>query len=302
MQQRIPGLVDIPWEDVHLFLAIAETGSFSAAARRLRTGQPTVSRRLADLEYRLGYKLFNRQAAGATLTSAAERLVEPARKMAEWAGEVARAASKGEKSPRGVVRITAPPGVSFDFVAPFAAYAKEKYPLLRIEILSSINYLDLVRGEADLALRTRAPVQKDLIAVATLEHENAVFVTKTLAGKLPKKPTPADIPWVAWAPPYEQLPPNPQLEALIPNFEPAFTSDNFLVLLRAAEMGLGAMILGRVKHKFSQPSPLIPLDFELGPHSKSSLHLVAAKSALDIPRVRAIADLLAKELGKTVRK
>lgn len=294
--------MDIPWEDVHLFLAIAETGSLSAAARRLRTGQPTVSRRLADLEYRLGYQLFHRRAAGATPTSAAERLIEPARRMAEWAGEVARAASKGEKSPRGVVRITAPPGVAFDFVAPFAAFAKEKYPQIRLEILSSINYLDLVRGEADLALRARAPEQKDLTVVAGFEHENSAFVTKSLAARLPAKPSFADIPWIAWAPPYEQLPPNPQLERLIPGFEPSFTADSFLVLVRAAEMGLGAMILGRVKHRFSQPSPLVPLKLDLGPHSKSALHLVAAKSALDIPRVRAIADLLAKELERTVLK
>ena len=50
--------MDIAWEDMRLFLAVAETGSFSSAAKRLQLGQPTVSRRLADLEYVLGYKLF----------------------------------------------------------------------------------------------------------------------------------------------------------------------------------------------------------------------------------------------------
>src|SRR5262245_14422640 len=124
--------MDIPWEDLQLFLAIAETGSLSAASRRIRVGKPTISRRLADLEYRLGYKLFHRRAAGAAVTSAGEKLIEPARKMAEWAGEASRAAAKGEKSPRGVVRVAAPPGVSFDFIAPFAAWMREKYPLLRL--------------------------------------------------------------------------------------------------------------------------------------------------------------------------
>src|SRR5262247_439701 len=105
--------MDIPWEDLKLFLAVVETGSFSGAAKRLRLGQPTISRRLAELEYGLGYKLFERTASGATPTAAAARLLEPARKMAEWAGEVQRAAAAGDRSPQGIVRIAATPGVAF---------------------------------------------------------------------------------------------------------------------------------------------------------------------------------------------
>ena len=82
--------MDISWDDARLFLAIAETGSFSGAARRLRIGQPTVSRRLAALEYAVGATLFRRSVDGAALTAAGERLVLPAKKMAEWAGELHR--------------------------------------------------------------------------------------------------------------------------------------------------------------------------------------------------------------------
>lgn len=85
--------MNIPWDDVQLFLAIAETGSLSAASRQLRLGQPTVSRRLALLEHQLGYQLFRREVAGARLTSAGEKLLLPARRMAEWAGEISRAAT-----------------------------------------------------------------------------------------------------------------------------------------------------------------------------------------------------------------
>src|SRR5262245_56478272 len=149
--------MDISWEDLRLFLAVAEAKSFSAAAKRLGLGQPTISRRLADLEHALGYKLFHRAASGVTATAAAVRLLEPARKMAEWAGEVGRAAAAGDRTPQGIVRLTAPPGVAFDFVAPFAAYVKTKLPKVQLEVLSKIEYLDLARGEADLALRMRAP-------------------------------------------------------------------------------------------------------------------------------------------------
>src|ERR1700728_379490 len=110
MQKRMSA-PDLPWDDVRLFLAIAETGSLSRAGKLLRVAQPTVSRRLADIEYKLGFQLFRRDVAGVSLTSAGERLLEPARKMAEWAVEVTHAAHCGESDgPGGLVRVTAPPG------------------------------------------------------------------------------------------------------------------------------------------------------------------------------------------------
>ncbi|WP_257446138.1 LysR family transcriptional regulator [Archangium lipolyticum] len=290
--------MDIPWEDVRLFLAVAETGSLSGAARKLRIGQPTVSRRLAALEYSLGAALFRRSVDGASLTSAGERLLAPARKMAEWAGEVGRAVESSDTSPRGLVRITASPYLCADFLAPFAAWLSRTHPGLRLEVLSSIQYLDLNRGEADLALRNRAPTQEGLKGVLTLEFENAVFVSKSLAAKLPREPRLADLPWIAWAPPLDMLPPNPQLEELIPGFSPVFASDNYLVQIAAAEAGLGAVVMARFPHRFARPSSLVPLSIELGPFARSSLHLVCAKSALDIPRVRRVSELLVSELEK----
>ncbi len=290
--------MDISWDDARLFLAVAEAKSLSGAAKALRVGQPTVSRRLAELEYELGFPLFQRSHGGAALTARGERLVEPARRMAEWAAELSRSAETGDHKPRGAVRLTAPPGVAFDFVAPFAAYLASRYPELRLEVLSSVQYLDLSRGEADLALRLRAPTQRDLLTVAKLEHDNSVFVARSYAKTLPKKVGFADVKWIAWAPPLDRLPPNPELAALIPGFKPAFAADDFLVQVRAAEAGVGAMILGKVKHRFSTPTPLVPLDLPLGPHARGAMHLVCTKSALAIPRVRAVAELLGEELAR----
>jgi len=292
--------MDIPWDDLKLFLAVAETGSLSSAARRLRIGQPTVSRKLAALEYTLGATLFRRSAEGATLTSAGERLLEPARRMAEWAGEAGRVAEARSHAPTGLVRITAAPFVCFDFVAPFAAWLRQKQPGIRVEVLSATSHLDLARGEADLALRLRAPTQPDLTLLATRTHHNAVYVSGAVAKQLPKRPKLTDIPWVAWAPPFEDLPPNPQLRSLVSPFVPSFTSDNFLVLLAAAEAGAGAMVLPRERHRFSRPTKLVRLPMELGPHATSDTHLVCAKSALHIPRVRAVVELLVEELARKV--
>lgn len=284
----------MPWEDVQLFLAIAEAKSLTAAARRLRVTQPTASRRLADLEATLGEPLFTRSAAGVALTPVGERLLEPARRMAEWAGEVERAAERRDAAPSGIVRVTAPPGLAFDVLAPLAARVKAKLPGITLEVLSSIQHLDLARREADLALRI-GPVPAELHTVVVRESGVGAFVAPSLAKKLPPKPRPADVPWVGWAPPLDQLSPNPELAAVIPGFQPSFTSDDYVVLLRAAEAGLGAIFLPRLRHLGSSLARFVEIDVGL-PRITRSVRLVCAKSALDIPRVRAVAAFVEAEL------
>ena len=288
--------MDIPWDDLQVFLAVAEGRSMSAAARRLRLGQPTVSRRVAALEHHLGYALFRRNVEGVRLTSGGERLLSPARRMAEWAGEATRASSSVDHKPEGLVRITAPPGVAWDFVAPFAAWLRRKHRAIRLEVLSDTRFLDLGRGEADLALRTKPANQADLVTVATFEHANAIFGAKEYVARLPRRPALTDLDWICWAPPYEDLAPNPQLAELVPGFVPAFTSDSYLVQRQAAEAGIGVMALGDWRHRFARPTVLVPLKLDLGAHARSSTYLVCAKSALDIPRFRLVAELLAVEL------
>ncbi len=292
--------MDMAWDDVKLFLAVAETGSVSAGARKLRLGQPTVSRRLADLEYSLGYPLFRRGVTGASLTAAGERLLAPAKKMAEWAAEVDRTASKSEAVPRGVVRLTAPPGVAYELIAPFAAWARTRLPEIRLEVLSTMAYLDLVRGEADLAIRMKKPTDPDLKVLATVREKVSIYAAKSYLSKLPKDYSMADLDWIAWAPPYDTLAPNPQLAQLIPNWKPVFTSDSFLVQWRAAEAGVGCFITALGNHKFVRGGTgLVALDLDLGPYGQAETYLVAAKSALDIPRVRSVADaLVEKMMGK----
>lgn len=289
--------MDIPWNDVRLFLSVAESGSLSAAARQLRVAQPTVSRRLAELEAVLGEPLFLRGVEGASLTAFGERLIEPARRMAEWAAEVERAAEQTHATPRGVVRVTAPPGVAYEVAAPFAGWLRTRLPEVRLEVIATVAYLDLGRREADLALRTQRPTARDLAVVASLAFEAAPFAAASYAATLPKRAEVSEVDWIAWAPPLDHLSPNPELARLIPGFTAAFTSDDFLVQLRAAEVGLGAIFLGRVKHRFARASNLVEIDVKLPP-IPSELHLVCARSALAIPRIRAVAELLAAELAR----
>jgi DNA-binding transcriptional LysR family regulator len=83
---------------------------------------------------------------------------------------------------------------------------------------------------------------------------------------------------------------------MIPGFRPSFSCDDFLVQVRAAEAGAGAIFMHKVRHRFNRSSELVPLGLDLGPHARSSLHVVCAKSALGVARIRAVAELLAEEL------
>lgn len=289
--------MDIPWDDMKLFLAVAESGSLSAAARRLRVAQPTVSRRLAELEATLGEPLFARGVEGARPTPFGERLLEPAKRMAEWAVEVERAAERSEAAPAGVVRLTAAPGVAFDLAAPFAAWLRAELPQVTLEVVSTVQYVDLVRREADLALRAQRPTARDLVCLASLELEAVACAAPSYAAKVPPRARVADVDWIAWAPPLDHVTPNPELSRMIPGFRPVFASDDYLVQLRACEVGLGAMFFARVRHRFQRESPFVELDLDLPP-VPTSIHLVCARSALAIPRVRAVGERLAAELER----
>jgi DNA-binding transcriptional LysR family regulator len=293
--------VHIPWNEVELFLAVAEAGSVSAAASRLKTTQPTVSRRLAELEASLGEPLFARSVEGTVPTSFGERLLPAARRMAEAAGEVERVASGAAATPKGVVRVTAPPGVAYTFLAPLAARLRSLLPEVRLEIVATTSYVDLARREADLAIRLqrldRATTQRDLVALATATSPVAAFAAPSLAATIPANARLADVPWIAWAPPFEHLTPNPQLAKLIPGFEPVFAATDYIVQIRAAEAGVGAIVLDHSAQRFALPSPLVKLPVSFGKVTVT-LYLVCARSSLAIPRVKAVADALAKELTR----
>ena len=288
---------ELAWDDLRLFLAVVDGGSLSAAARRLRVAQPTISRRIAELERVLAEPLFTRGKGGTHLTPFAERLVDPARRMAEAAGDAARAAEQRDAPLEGVVRITAAPGVNYDFLVPFAAWMKGRLPGVRLELISTLAYLDLGRREADLALRLQKTRSKELVCLAELDTEVGAYASASYARRLPRGYGVADVDWIAWAPPFDHLSPNPELARVVPGFRPAFASDDVVMQIRAAEEGLGAIILGRTDHRLKRLA-LVELDLDLGAF-RGHLQLLCVRGVLAIPRVRAVADLLAAELRAT---
>lgn len=298
--------MNLSWEDAQTFLAVSEHQSFSAAAKSLSVGQPTISRRMRKLETELNSQLFIRGRQGAHPTAAALKLIPAAEQMARWAGEFDRAAMGVEQSISGTVRIAAPPGIAVDLMAPFAMRLRKLEPQIRLEILSSVDHLDLSRGEADLAIRTRAPTEPELYALHEKFSNIGVFSTRAYAAKLNQPCTWIDLDWISWASPYLDVAPRPMLEKLIPDFNPVFASDDYLVQKAAVKAGLGAMIMERppkltaladtLPTSSAQDNDLVEIDMGFN-IPVSSFFIVCAKSMQYVPRVSRVATLLISHLA-----
>lgn len=289
--------MELSWDDARLFLAVAETGSFSAAAISLKLGQPTVSRRIGNLEEDLGLVLFNRGRRGTTLTEEGARLVPHVRQMARWAAEFEAEVSATESTATGKVTIAAPPGIGTDIVVPFAGSLRETHPELSLELLAGIEYLDLTRGDADLAFRSKPSDDPALVTLATYEAQLIPMCTPEYAESLPDNATPADIDWICWGRPYLHLMPRPRLEELIPDFEPVFASDDYLLQLQGCEEGIGAMFLPRNDERLFKKRDLVEVELEL-PEIVGRMHLVCARSLRYVPRIVAVLDALDRYLGR----
>lgn len=153
-----------PWEWYRSFLQVLESGSLSAAARALGLTQPTVGRHIGGLEAALGLGLFTRSPEGLAPTDAALALQPYARDIAATAAALRRAASGHGDGVQGTVRITASEVVGVEVLPPILARLRAQHPRLAIELALSNQPEDLLRREADIAVRMFTPTQGALIA------------------------------------------------------------------------------------------------------------------------------------------
>ncbi|WP_209506647.1 MULTISPECIES: LysR family transcriptional regulator [unclassified Ruegeria] len=165
------------WNHIRAFLATAETGSFSAAARQLRQTQPTLSRQIALLEQDLGVMLFERVGRTLEITQAGLELLDHTRKMGDAANRIALTASGQAQSIEGRVRITASDVMSAYVLPDLLREIRTQAPRLRIDVIASNDIQDLMRREADIAIRHVRPDQPDLIAKLVQEASGHFYAT-----------------------------------------------------------------------------------------------------------------------------
>ncbi|MDG4650361.1 LysR family transcriptional regulator [Roseibacterium sp. SDUM158017] len=154
----------IDWALWRSFLSVAETGSLSAAARALGLTQPTVGRHIDTLEGAVGQTLFLRTPQGLGLTEAAAALVPEARAMQLTADSLARRAASAPEAGTGTVRIAASHVVGAEVLPTALAPLLATHPGLAVELALSNDSADLLRREADLAIRMARPAQGSLVA------------------------------------------------------------------------------------------------------------------------------------------
>ncbi len=152
------------WDHYRSFLAVVRERSLSAAARALELTQPTLGRHIAALEASLRVKLFTRSQAGLRPTVAALEVVAHAEAMALSAEALQRAASGDVDEPNGTVRVTASEMIGVEVLPPILTAFRQAHPGIEIELALSNANQDLLRREADIAVRMIAPRQKALVA------------------------------------------------------------------------------------------------------------------------------------------
>jgi len=185
---------DPGWNLYRTFLAVVRDGSFSAAARRIGVTQPTAGRHIEALETVIGTRLFTRSPRGLMPTEAALALVPHAEAMAAAAAALARTSSGEARAERGTVRVTAAELVGCEVLPTILAEFGFRYPGIALELTLSNRNLDLLRRDADIAIRMVRPTQQSLVARRIGSVEVGLFVHRRYAEVYGVPKSAADLP------------------------------------------------------------------------------------------------------------
>jgi DNA-binding transcriptional LysR family regulator len=141
------------WNDLKYFLAVARHGSTIAAGKALRTSQSTVQRRLVELEGKIKRKLVSRTAAGYRLTDSGQEILPYAERIEAAVGDLERHLTDMGRDRAGVIRVTCPEPI-VQRMRPLIDRFHARHPNLRVDFVMSDRYIDLSKGEADVAFRS----------------------------------------------------------------------------------------------------------------------------------------------------
>jgi len=165
------------WNGIRDFLAVVEAGSLAGAARRLKVSQPTVSRRIAALEESLGVTLFNRTTRRLDLTGAARRILSTALSMEQTALSIERLAVGTDAALEGTVRISTTEVLGMAWLTGQMTAFRERYPGIQLEFIIDNRAVNLLRRDADIAVRLFRPQQSDLIAKKVADHAMGLYAS-----------------------------------------------------------------------------------------------------------------------------
>lgn len=163
--------------DTLIFVKVVEHGSFISAARALRLPKTTVSRKVQDLETRLGAQLLHRTTRKLGLTEAGNLYFEHSQRIARDLDEAELAVGQLQGGPRGWLRVTAPYSMGIEWIAPLLGDFHARHPEVRVEMVLTNEPLDLIDKEIDVALRVGNLPDSNLIARRLAQFRTQVYAS-----------------------------------------------------------------------------------------------------------------------------
>ncbi|MET3132547.1 DNA-binding transcriptional LysR family regulator [Oxalobacteraceae bacterium GrIS 1.11] len=272
----------LDWDDLRYFLALIDAGTLSGAARALGVEHSTVARRIDALEAPLALRLFDRFQQGWSLTAAGTALLPHARRLEDDMHALLRAAA-GSAPLSGVVRISAPPALAAYFLAPRLKDGLRRLSGIDVELLAEPREADLMRREADIALRYRRPSTPGLAVRSLTTIDYALYASaQYLAERLPPE-------WEFLG--YDESLSGAPQQMWLAKFKGrrrySLRSNDLSTLFQAASAGIGVVLLPQ----YFACAGLVRIDMEACP-VKRKLWLVMHEDVRRSARVRAIADEL----------
>lgn len=167
------------WSLIQSFLAVAETGSLSGAARRLERSQPSLGRDIRALEQALGATLFERHARGLRVSETGAQLLPLARQMRDAMNAIALTAAGQSQQLAGTVRITASVFASHYLLPPILARIRAEEPAIQLDLIPSDDTENLLFRAADIAVRMYRPTQLDVVTRHVADIGMGTFAAKS---------------------------------------------------------------------------------------------------------------------------
>ncbi len=288
----------IDWDDLKYFLVMAEEGSLTGAANRLHISQPTLSRRLTALEHSTGIDLFTRTRSGLELTAAGEGIIHSVKHMQDDVHAIERIITGQDDSLKGRIAISTAENIGSSWLVDQLRPFHDQYPSIEIEIKIDNSVSDLLRREADIALRMFRPEQNDLIARKTVTMNYGFYASKDYVAKhgLPKSK--AELKTHNLVLPHEdilQMVKRTHKDTDITGAKAAFRSNSLSALEAAIRAGYG---IGTTCHiTASQCDDLVPVLPDYSVYS-ADIWLVTHSELRRSARLRLIYDYLADMLMK----
>jgi DNA-binding transcriptional LysR family regulator len=163
--------------DTMTFVKVIEGGSFTAAARELRLPKTTVSRRIRELEERLGAQLLHRTTRRLSLTEAGSVYFQQCRHIPQTLADAESSVGQLQGRPRGTLRVTSSHSLMLSLIGPLLAEFRELYPKVTIDLVLSHRTIDLVESHVDIALRMGPLVDSTMVARRLAVLSNRVYAS-----------------------------------------------------------------------------------------------------------------------------